>query len=159
MLAGQGMLEGQLASRCERGLRPARHFGHDRGELVATRQIVHIDEALCDGCGACVTPCVEGAIALVDGKAKVLREELCDGAGFCLGICPTGALSVELREAPQFDALTAAASHDGHEPRFIRQTCFLCGQSEEDRVLLPCRRGGQSLWVCTHCLPELIHGR
>jgi Fe-S-cluster-containing hydrogenase component 2 len=102
---------------------------------------------------------VEGAIALVDGKAKVLREELCDGAGFCLGICPTGALSVELREAPQFDALAAAASHDGHEPRFIRQTCFLCAQSEEDRVLLPCRRGGHSLWVCTRCLPELIHGR
>ena len=126
---------------------------------MATRQIVRIDEALCDGCGACVTPCVEGAIALVDGKAKVLREDLCDGAGFCLGICPTGALSVELREAPQFDALAAAESHDGHEPRFIRQTCFLCGQSEEDRVLLPCRRGGQSVWVCTRCLPELIHGR
>jgi Fe-S-cluster-containing hydrogenase component 2 len=88
---------------------------------------------------------VEGAIALDDGRAKVLREELCDGAGFCLGICPTGALSVELRKAPQFDAQGAAASHAGHEPRYLRQTCFLRGQSEEERVLHPCRRGGQSL--------------
>jgi len=90
---------------------------------------------------------------------KPLAEVVCINCGQCINRCPTGALSVELREAPKFDALAAAASHDGHEPRFIRQTCFLCGQSEEDRVLLPCRRGGQSVWVCTRCLPELIHGR
>jgi Na+-translocating ferredoxin:NAD+ oxidoreductase RNF subunit RnfB len=125
---------------------------------VALRQIVRIDEALCDGCGECVTPCVEGAIALVNGKARVLREELCDGAGFCLGICPTGALSIELRDVPQFDALAAAATHGREGQSHITQTCFICGNGEEDRVLLPCRRNGESLWVCTHCLPELIHG-
>jgi len=73
------------------------------------RTIVRIDEELCDGCGACVAPCAEGAIQLVDGKAKVIREELCDGAGFCLGVCPTGALSIEEREAPAFDPEAAHA--------------------------------------------------
>jgi ferredoxin len=67
------------------------------------RQIVRIDEELCNGCGACVTPCAEGAIEMVDGKARVVKEELCDGAGFCIGVCPTGALSIEVRKAPAFD--------------------------------------------------------
>jgi len=58
------------------------------------RTIVKIDEELCNGCGKCVTPCAEGAIVMMDGKAKVIKEELCDGAGFCLAVCPTGALRV-----------------------------------------------------------------
>lgn len=56
---------------------------------MTIRQIVRIDEALGNGCGACVLPCAKGAISLVNGK--VVREELCDGAGFCLALCPTGA--------------------------------------------------------------------
>jgi ferredoxin len=130
-----------------------------RGEGMALRQIVRIDEARCNGCGECVTPCLEGAIVLVNGKAKVLREELCDGAGFCLGICPTGALSVELRDAPEFDSQAAAASLGREDRGYIAQTCFLCGHGEDERVLVPCRRQGKSLWVCTRCLPDLIHGR
>jgi len=68
-----------------------------------SRQIVRIDEGLCNGCGVCVSPCAEGAIQIINGKAGVLHEELCDGAGFCLGVCPTGALSIEVREAVAFD--------------------------------------------------------
>ena len=125
---------------------------------MAIRQIARIDEELCNGCGLCVSPCAEGAIELVDGKARVVREELCDGAGFCLGVCPTGALSIELREAPAFDARAAEAVMHQREGQFIAQRCFRCEASEERAVLLPCRSEGRSLWVCTRCLPALIHG-
>lgn len=125
---------------------------------MATRQIVSIAEELCTGCGLCVIPCAEGAIELVDGKARVLKEELCDGAGFCLGVCPTGALSIEQREAVLFNEAAVEARQHGQAPRYIVQTCFQCGHSEQERTLLPCRQQGQSLWVCTRCLPALIHG-
>ncbi len=75
---------------------------------MAVRSIVKIDEDLCTGCGLCVTPCAEGAIEIIDGKAKVMKEELCDGAGFCLAVCPEGALTVEKRDAPEFDEDAAA---------------------------------------------------
>ncbi|MGD2143693.1 MAG: 4Fe-4S binding protein [Anaerolineae bacterium] len=122
------------------------------------RQIVHIEEELCNGCGACVTPCAEGAIQLVDGKARVVDEELCDGAGFCIGVCPTGAMSIEVREAPSFDAEAAEQKMAQQQALYIEQTCHICGAGEETHVLLPCRSGGSSLWVCTRCLPRLIHG-
>lgn len=123
-----------------------------------TRQIVHIDEELCNGCGVCVSPCAEGAITIVDGKAKVVREELCDGAGFCLGVCPTGALTLETRESVPFDH-GAVEAHVAELPKtYVAQECFKCGASEDNRPLLPVRTVGTSTWVCTRCLPELIHG-
>jgi len=122
------------------------------------RQIVRIDEELCNGCGACVTPCAEGAIQIIGGKARVMREELCDGAGFCLGVCPTGALTIEQREAVPFDEHVAEAEMETRGRAYIEQTCHICGQGEDSRVLLPCRKAGASLWVCTRCLPALIHG-
>jgi len=125
---------------------------------VAKRQIVRIDEELCTGCGLCVTPCAEGAIEIVNGKARVVSEVLCDGAGFCLSICPTGALSLEVREAPEFDPAAAEERAQERGPSYIEQTCFRCGAGEKHVVLLPCRNKGQSLWVCTRCLPALIHG-
>ena len=125
---------------------------------MAIRSIVRIDEALCNGCGLCVAPCAEGAIEMVDGKARVIREELCDGAGFCLAVCPTGALSVETREAPAFDASAAEKRAHQHGATVITQRCFRCEAGEERAVLMPCRTKGQSMWVCTRCLPTLIHG-
>ena len=122
------------------------------------RQIVRIDESLCNGCGLCVTPCAEAAIEVTDGKARVVREELCDGAGFCLGVCPTGALTVEVREAVPFDEDAAEERTAERGAVYLPQHCFRCGQDEGQAVLLPCRSQGRSLWVCTRCLPALIHG-
>lgn len=79
------------------------------------RQIIKIDEEKCTGCGSCVFACHEGAIGLVGGKAKLLREDYCDGLGNCLPVCPTGAISFEEREArtessPAFDESAVKAN-------------------------------------------------
>jgi NAD-dependent dihydropyrimidine dehydrogenase PreA subunit len=122
------------------------------------RQIVRIDDELCTGCGICVSPCAEGAIQIIDGKARVIREELCDGAGFCLGVCPTGALTIEERETVPFDH-DAVEAHVAEQPKtYIPQACFRCGTDEDHAPLLPVRMEGTSTWVCTRCLPTLIHG-
>ena len=71
--------------------------------MKVTRKIIEIDEALCNGCGQCVPGCAEGALRIVDGKAKLLAEKYCDGLGACLGGCPTGALRIVEREAEDFD--------------------------------------------------------
>jgi Fe-S-cluster-containing hydrogenase component 2 len=105
-----------------------------------------------------VSPCAEGAIQIIDGKARVVREELCDGAGFCLGVCPTGALTVEEREAVPFDH-DAVEEHVAAEPKtYVPQECFRCKTDEDHAPLLPVRHEGRSEWVCTRCLPALIHG-
>ena len=67
------------------------------------RRIIRIDEEKCNGCGACAKACHEGAIGMVNGKAKLMREDYCDGLGDCLPACPTGAITFEEREAPAYD--------------------------------------------------------
>ena len=67
------------------------------------RKIIHIDEEKCNGCGLCAEACHEGAIEIVAGKAKLVRENFCDGLGDCLPGCPVGAISFEEREAPEYD--------------------------------------------------------
>jgi NAD-dependent dihydropyrimidine dehydrogenase PreA subunit len=71
--------------------------------MKTLRKIIEIDEELCDGCGQCVPSCAEGALEIIDGKARIIADKLCDGLGACLGECPTGALRVIEREADEFD--------------------------------------------------------
>ncbi|MGN1416992.1 MAG: ATP-binding protein [Oscillospiraceae bacterium] len=74
------------------------------------RKIIKIDEAKCIGCGACADACHEGAIEIIDGKAKVTREDYCDGLGDCLPACPTNAISFEMREAPAYNEAAVLAA-------------------------------------------------
>ncbi len=78
--------------------------------MQTDRKIIEIDEEKCDGCGQCILSCAEGALQLVDGKAKVISDNLCDGLGACIGECPQGALKIIRRVADEFDE-TAVDEH------------------------------------------------
>jgi Pyruvate/2-oxoacid:ferredoxin oxidoreductase delta subunit len=70
---------------------------------MVKRDIVHIDEDKCDGCGQCIPNCAEGALQIIDGKARIVDDSYCDGLGACLGHCPRDAITIIEREAPKFD--------------------------------------------------------
>ena len=87
------------------------------------RRIIKIDEDQCNGCGACAAACHEGAIEMVNGKAKLTREDYCDGLGDCLPACPTNAITFETREAPAYDE---TAVHQAKTERHEGKASFGC---------------------------------
>lgn len=101
------------------------------------RKIIKIDEERCNGCGACANACHEGAIEMVNGKAKLTREDYCDGLGDCLPTCPVDAISFEEREAPAYDEKAVLAAKEkksdtlpcgcpGSQAKAIRRTSCEC---------------------------------
>lgn len=80
------------------------------------RRIITIDEKKCNGCGLCADACHEGAIGIVEGKAKLLREDYCDGLGDCLPACPMNAIAFEEREAPAYNEAAVLAAKKNKEP-------------------------------------------
>ncbi|MEE4194097.1 MAG: 4Fe-4S binding protein, partial [Anaerolineae bacterium] len=90
------------------------------------RKIITIDEKLCNGCGLCAAACHEGAIQMVDGKARLISESYCDGLGDCLPACPTGAITIEERDVAAYDE-TAVQAHLTQQSKAVEATaCPTC---------------------------------
>ena len=89
------------------------------------RRIIQIDEKHCNGCGLCASACHEGAIGIVNGKAKLLREDYCDGLGDCLPACPTNAISFVEREAPAYDEAAVFAAKKKMKKMFISNSNYM----------------------------------
>ena len=85
-----------------------------RGKMEAVRKIVKINDEKCDGCGLCAKACAEGAIQMIDGKAKLVNESHCDGLGACIGECPQGAITLEEKRAEPYDD-RVAHHHQSHK--------------------------------------------
>ena len=128
------------------------------------RQIIHIDEEKCSGCGLCADACHEGAIEIIDGKAKLVRENFCDGLGDCLPNCPTGAITFETREAPAYDeqavkaakAAAAEAKTPAEPPRCPGSAVREMGRRPADAEAAPDRTAAASQLAQWPCQIKLV---
>ena len=116
------------------------------------RNIIEIDQKRCNGCGACVSACAEGAIAIIDGKARVISDKYCDGLGNCIGQCPQDALRIVIREADAFDEAAAIEHMKGHNPRTIDHVMPKRCPSEAVRQLESRQAEGDASQSCQSAL-------